>query len=50
MMETLYELRAESGFCRVFDFFADAKAVMSDLIMRGVFADGELYITRIVTE
>ena len=49
-METLFELRADNGFCRVFDFFADASNAMSDLIMRGIFARGELYITRIVSE
>ena len=50
IMETLFELRADNGFCRVFDFFADASNAMSDLIMRGIFARGELYITRIVSE
>ena len=51
-METLFELRlrTDNKFCRVFDFFADARNAMSDLILRGVFASGDLYITRIVSE
>ena len=50
MMETLYELRSKNGFCRIFDFFADAQNEMDSLVMHGVFADGDLYITRVVTE
>ena len=50
MMETLFELRSDSGFCRVFDFFADASTAMAELIMRGKFHADELYITRVVTE
>ena len=50
MMETLFELRAQNGFCRVFDFFADAQSEMNTLIMQGVFGDGDLYISHVVTE
>ena len=51
MMETLFELRATtSDFCRVFDFFEDANKAMSDLVAMGRFLNGELYISRVVTE
>ena len=50
MMEMLYELRSDSGFCRLFDFFADASRAMAELILSGKFKDDELYITRVVTE
>ena len=50
MMETLYELRTADGFCRLFDFFADANSEMHALISQGVFKEGDLYITRVVTE
>ena len=49
-MEMLYELKTKSGFCRVFDFFADAKFAMDALIRQGVFAEDELYINTVVTE
>ena len=50
MMETLFELRSESGFCSLFDFFDEASTRMAELIASGKFRNGELYITRIVTE
>ena len=50
MMETIFELRSDSGFCRLFDFFDEAKDEMARLITRGKFKANELYITRIVTE
>ena len=50
MMETLFELRTDSGFCRVFDFFEEAKELMAELIESGRFRKSDLYITRVVTE
>ena len=50
MMETMFELRAENGFCSLFDFFEEAKTAMESLISRGKFAENELFITRVVTE
>ena len=51
MMETLFELRATtSDFCRLFDFFEDANEAMAELIGMGKFLNGELYISRVVTE
>ena len=50
MMETLYELRTDSGFCRLFDFFEEANAKMAELIESGRFRKNDLYITRVVTE
>ena len=50
MMEMLYELRNHSGFCRVFDFYADAKIELESLIRCGMFEDGDLYINTVVTE
>lgn len=50
MMETLFELRSNSGYCRLFDFFDEAKAAMAELIAYGKFRDNELFIARVVTE
>ena len=51
MMETLFELKATtSNFCRLFDFFEDANTAMAELIAKGKFLNGELYINRVVTE
>lgn len=50
MMETLYELRSDTGFCRLFDFFADAKEELERLVKRGKFTKDDLYIARVVTE
>lgn len=50
MMETIFELRTENGFCRLFDFFDDAQFEKLDLVRKGIFTDDELFITRIVTE
>ena len=50
MMETLFELRSDSGYCSVFDMFADADARRIDLVLRGVFSADELYITRVISE
>lgn len=50
MMETLFELRSTSGFCRLFDFFDEANTAMAELIQKGKFRHDELYISRVVTE
>ena len=50
MMETLYELRSTSGFCRLFDFFEEASTAMAELIQKGTFRYDELFISRVVTE
>lgn len=50
MMETLFELRSDTGYCSLFDFFEEASTRMNELIASGKFRNGDLYITRIVTE
>ena len=50
MMETLFELRTQSGFCRVFDFFDEADTERVRLIGEGVYRESDLFITRVVTE
>lgn len=49
-METLFELRSTSGFCRLFDFFDEANTAMAELIKDGKFRQDDLYINRVVTE
>ena len=50
MMETLFELRSTSGFCRLFDFFDEANTALAELVKIGRFRPDELYISRVVTE
>lgn len=50
MMETLFELRSDTGLCRLFDFFFEANEAMRELIEGGRFSAEQLYITRVVTE
>lgn len=50
MMETLFELRAKNGFCRLFDFFEEAFYEKLSLIAKGEFTADDLFINRVVTE
>ena len=50
MMETLFELRDDKGFCKLFDFFEDAIAEKFALVKNGRFGIDDLFITRVVTE
>lgn len=50
MMETLFELRSDTGLCQLFDFFHEAYDAMEELIDRGKYSAEQLYITRVVTE
>ena len=50
MMETLFELRSDTGYCSLFDFFDEASTRMAELIASGKFRNDELYITRVITE
>lgn len=50
MMETLFELRSISGYCRLFDFYDEADMARDELVRAGRFAYGDLFITRVVTE